>query len=210
MNFMKIYAFTIGDFAVNNYLVHDDNSRQAVLVDAGYDPEPILHKIDELKLDLKYVINTHGHGDHIAGNRKVIDKTGAQMFIHEKDLPYLTDSHLNLSAYVGMQVDSPLPDRLLREGDIIELDDLKLKVLHTPGHTPGHISLVGEHCAFVGDVIFQGSVGRTDFPGSSSRDLIQSIRSKIYTLSDDTILYPGHGPQTRVGDEKASNPFVSM
>jgi hydroxyacylglutathione hydrolase len=210
LNFMKIYSFTIGDFAVNNYLVHDENSLQAVLIDAGYDPEPILHKIDELHLDLKYLVNTHGHGDHIAGNRKVIEHTGAQMLIHEKDVPYLTNSHLNLSAYVGIQVDSPLPDRLLREGDIIELDELKLKILHTPGHTPGHISLVGDDCMFVGDVIFQGSIGRTDFPGSSSRDLIHSIRSKIYALPDNTILYPGHGPLTRVGEEKVSNPFVSM
>ncbi len=206
---MKIHPFTIGDFAVNNYLVHAEDSQQAVLIDAGYDPEPILRKIEDLQVELRYLINTHGHGDHIAGNRKIIENTGAQLLIHEKDVPYLTDSHLNLSAYVGIQLNSPPADRLLREGDIIELGSLELKVLHTPGHTPGHISLVSDSCAFVGDVIFQGSIGRTDFPGSSSRDLINSIRTKIYKLPDNTLLYPGHGPQTRVADEKASNPFVS-
>ncbi len=207
---MKIYPFTIGEFGVNNYLIHGNQSRRAILIDAGYDPEPILQKIDEQSLELVFLINTHGHGDHISGNRKIIEKTGAQLLIHEADVPYLSDSRLNLSSFIGIDLESPGPDRTLAEGDRVELDDISMQVLHTPGHTPGHISLISDGCAFVGDVIFSGSIGRTDFPGSSGQQLITSIREKIYKLPEDLILYPGHGPQTTVGQEKRFNPFVSL
>jgi glyoxylase-like metal-dependent hydrolase (beta-lactamase superfamily II) len=207
---MKIYKFTVGNFEVNNYLVHPANSKQAVLFDAGEDVDPVLQKIDELKLELVYLINTHGHSDHIAGNNHILEETGAKLLIHQLDEPYLSDPSLNLSAFLGIEINSPSANRLLQEGDTIDLDGLEFRVLHTPGHTPGHISLLcGEH-AFVGDVIFRGSIGRTDFPGSSGSELIQSIRTKIYHLPEETILYPGHGPSTQVGTEKASNPFVSM
>ncbi|RMI12567.1 MAG: MBL fold metallo-hydrolase, partial [Calditrichaeota bacterium] len=109
---------------------------------------------------------------------------------------------------MGATLHSPEPDRLLKEGDVVELDDIRLTVLHTPGHTPGHISLVGDGVAFVGDVIFRESIGRTDFPRSSFDQLVDSIRRKIYTLPDDTVLYNGHGPATTVGHEKRFNPFV--
>ena len=207
---MNIYKFTVGNFAVNNYLVHAYDSSQAILFDAGEDTDPILQKIDELGLELLYLVNTHGHGDHIIGNEKILKSTGAQLLIHELDEPYLSDPHLNLAAFLGTDLKSPKADRTLREGEKISLENLEFLVLHTPGHTPGHISLVCNGHAFVGDVIFQGSIGRTDFPLSSSQQLIQSIRSKIYALPDETILYPGHGPNSTVGDEKMSNPFVSM
>ena len=207
---MKIYTFTVGAFEVNNYLVHPLDSNQAILFDAGDDTTPILRKINELKLKLVYLINTHGHADHIAGNKRIIEETGAKLLIHYLEEPYLSDPSLNLSAYLGGEILSPSPDILLKEGDKVKLDSLEFQVYHTPGHSPGHISLVsGEH-AFVGDVIFRGSVGRTDFPRSSGPELIQSIRTKIYNLPDQTILYPGHGPTSQVGIEKSSNPFVSM
>ena len=207
---MNIFKFSGGNFAVNNYLVHAHDSVQAVLFDAGEDTDPILHKIDELGLQLVYLVNTHGHGDHISGNERILQKTGAQLLIHELDEPFLSDSRLNLSAFLGVNLQSPKADRTLREGDTISVENLDFLVLHTPGHTPGHISLVREGHAFVGDVIFSGSIGRTDFPLSSGQQLIQSIRSKVYQLPDQTILYPGHGPNTTVGAEKQSNPFVSM
>jgi hydroxyacylglutathione hydrolase len=207
---MNINKFTVGNFAVNNYLVHAYDSSQAILFDAGEDTDPILQKIEELGLDLVYLVNTHGHGDHIIGNEKILKSTGAKLLIHELDEPYLSDSQLNLAAFLGADLKSPKADRTLQEGDKISVENLDFLVLHTPGHTPGHISLVCNGHAFVGDVIFQGSIGRTDFPLSSGQQLIQSIRTKIYALPDETILYPGHGPNSTVGDEKMSNPFVSM
>lgn len=206
---MNIHKFTIGNFAVNNYLVHSVNSSQAILFDAGEDTEIILNKIDQLKLDLKYLVNTHGHSDHIAGNNRILQNTDAQLLIHQDEVEYLSDPTLNLSGFLGINLYSPPPDRLLKDGDIITIDSLSFCVVHTPGHTPGHISLVSDEHAFVGDVIFQGSIGRTDFPKASSQRLIESIRNKIYQLPDNTILYPGHGPNTSVGEEKRNNPFIN-
>jgi hydroxyacylglutathione hydrolase len=207
---MEIYKFTVGNFGVNNYLVHSEESSQALLIDAGEDPHPILNKINQLDLELIYLVNTHGHGDHIAGNQKIVTETGARLLIHEKDATYLSDPHLNLSAFMGFNLHSPPANCLLKDGESLELDDLRFKILHTPGHSPGHISLVSDGVAFVGDVIFQGGIGRTDFPESSSQQLLDSIRNVIYRLPEDTILYPGHGPNTTVKNEKQTNPFVSI
>ena len=187
---MNIYKFTVGDFAVNNYLVHPVNSKKAILFDAGDDPAPILSKINELDLELKFLVNTHGHSDHIMGNKQILEHTGAQLLIHELDEPFLSDPQLNLSAFFGAELKSPKADRILQEGDIVSLEDLEFQVLHTPGHTPGHISLLCDGHAFVGDVIFLESIGRTDLPQSSGQQLIDTIRTKIYDLPDKTNLYP--------------------
>ncbi len=205
---MIIHKLTLGVFGVNNFLIHSIDSKKAILIDACDDAQSILAKISELNLDLVCLINTHGHGDHIAGNEEIIRQTGAKLMIHPLDEPYLTNPGLNLSSFMGIELNSPPPDRLLNEGDTVELDDIRLEVLHTPGHTPGNITLVSGDVAFVGDVIFRESIGRTDFPGSSHPQLIETIRTKIYTLSDDTVLYNGHGPETTVGHEKKYNPFV--
>ncbi|MFQ5583436.1 MAG: MBL fold metallo-hydrolase [Calditrichia bacterium] len=205
---MVIHKLTLGIFAVNNYLIHSPGSPNAILIDACEDTQSILDKISELNLKLIYLINTHGHGDHIAGNGEIIKQTGAKLMIHPADVPFLNNPSLNLSAFLGTSLESPPPDRLLNEGDTVELDDIRLEVRHTPGHTPGHISLIGDGVAFVGDVIFFESIGRTDFPQSSYEQLIQSIQTKIYTLPDSTVLYNGHGPETTVAHEKDFNPFV--
>jgi len=205
---MIVHKFTSGIFAVNNYLIQSSTSAKAVLIDVGEQPEIILKKIDELNVELVYLIDTHGHGDHIAGNSAILENTAAKLLIHPKDEPFLNDPNLNLSAAMGFRLISPPADRLLEEGDIIEVEDIRLKVLHTPGHTPGHITLVAGEAAFVGDVIFRDSIGRTDFPHSNFADLERSIREKIYALPDETILYNGHGPETTVGYEKIHNPFV--
>ena len=205
---MVIHKLTLGVFGVNNYLIHSENSSKAILIDACEDWQSILNKISELKLELIYLINTHGHGDHIAGNAEIIKHTGAKLMIHPIDVSFLSNPNLNLSAFLGHALESPEPDRLLNEDDIVELDDIQLKILHTPGHTPGHISLVSGEVAFVGDVIFFESIGRTDFPQSSHNQLIETIRTKICTLPDSTILYNGHGPETTVQHEKQYNPFV--
>lgn len=205
---MVIHKLTLGIFGVNNFLIHSTDSPKAILIDACEDSQSILNKISELHLELIYLINTHGHGDHIAGNADIIRKTGAQLMIHPLDEPYMTDPQLNLSTWLGTELKSPPPDRWLNEGDLVELDDIQLRVLHTPGHTPGNITLVSGDVAFVGDVIFRESIGRTDFPGSSHHQLIETIQTKIYTLPDNTTLYNGHGPETTVGHEKRYNPFV--
>lgn len=205
---MLVHKLTLGLFGVNNFIIHSPNSTKAILIDACDDPQSILEKISELNLDLVYLINTHGHGDHIAGNEEIIKQTGAKLMIHPLDEPYLSNPGLNLSSFMGIELKSLPPDRLLNEGDIVELDELQLRVLHTPGHTPGNITLVAGDLAFVGDVIFRESIGRTDFPGSSHQQLIETIQTKIYTLPDNTILYNGHGPETTVGHEKKYNPFV--
>jgi hydroxyacylglutathione hydrolase len=205
---MVIHKLTLGLFGVNNFIIHSSSSSKAILIDACEDSQSILNKISELNLELVYLINTHGHGDHIAGNAEIIRQTGAQLMIHPLDEPYLSDPQLNLSTWLGAKLESPPSDRLLNEGDMVELDDIQLKVLHTPGHTPGNITLVSGDVAFVGDVIFRESIGRTDFPGSSHHQLIETIRTKIYTLPDNTTLYNGHGPETTVGHEKKYNPFV--
>jgi len=201
---------SLGMFGVNNYLVHARGSSKAILIDACEDTQSILKKIDELKLELVYLVNTHGHGDHIAGNEVIIRETGAKLLIGEIDRPYLTDPRLNLSLFMGVELRSPEADRLLNEGDVVELEDMRFEVLHTPGHTPGHITLVAreDNLAFVGDVIFRQGIGRTDFPGGSHEQLIETIQTKIYSLPDEMILYNGHGPTTTVGDEKRHNPFV--
>ena len=205
---MKVYKFTIGTFAVNNYLIQSETSHKAILIDAGEAPQPILNKIQSLGLELVYLINTHGHGDHIAGNATIIRETGAKLLIHPLDEPYLRDPTLNLSAFLGARLESPPADGFLEEGDEVTVNDIRLQVLHTPGHTPGHITLVGENLAFVGDVIFYEGIGRTDFPRSDHNQLLQTIRTKIYTLPDEMNLLPGHGPETTVAHEKRHNPFV--
>ena len=205
---MKVYKFTIGTFAVNNYLIQSETSHKAILIDAGESPQPILNKIQSLGLELVYLINTHGHGDHIAGNATIIRETGAKLLIHPLDEPYLRDPTLNLSAFLGARLESPPADGYLEEGDEVTVDEIHLRVLHTPGHTPGHITLVGENLAFVGDVIFYEGIGRTDFPRSDHNQLLLTIRTKIYTLPDEMNLLPGHGPETTVAHEKRHNPFV--
>ena len=205
---MNIYKFTVGNFEVNNYLIHPVDSPDTVLIDAGEDTSPILAKIEALGLQLKYLIVTHGHADHIAGNSAIIEKTDAQLLIHALEEPYLTDPNLNLSAFLGHEVVSPPANRLLKEGDKISLDGLTFQVLHTPGHSPGSVSLMGDGLLFSGDTLFCGGVGRTDLPGGSWEELERSIREKIFTLPVETLVLTGHGPSTTVDQEMKFNPFI--
>ncbi|MFQ5584158.1 MAG: MBL fold metallo-hydrolase, partial [Calditrichia bacterium] len=138
---MVVYPMTLGLFAVNNFLVYSEETSRAILIDACEDSHSILNKISELNLELVYLINTHGHGDHIAGNERIVKETGAKLMVHPVDRPYLSDPNLNLSVMLGGSLHSPEPHSLLNEGDVVELDDIRLQVIHTPGHTPGHITL---------------------------------------------------------------------
>ncbi|MDI6751776.1 MAG: MBL fold metallo-hydrolase [bacterium] len=190
-----VERIVVGQLQTNSYLIFNDN--EAILIDPGGEPGKILSVIARYGFNLKFIVNTHGHIDHIAGNDKIAGKTGAKVLIHSEDAPMLSDPKLNLS--FEKEGDMKKPDRMLMDGDIIETDKIKLKVISTPGHTRGSISLLLEDKIFCGDTIFAQGVGRTDFPGGDSKMLIQSIK-KLLQFPENIRLYPGHGPETTIGE----------
>jgi len=197
----------VGPIQSNCYILGCDRTRLAAVIDPGGDADKILITLAKDKLRCFYIINTHGHFDHAADNKRLKEVTGAQLLIHRTDAPMILHQKTSGGMW-GMKVDnSPPADRYLEEGDIITFGDLSLKVLHTPGHSPGGISLVTDKMVFVGDTLFAGSIGRTDFPGGDYDGLIRNVREKIFTLDDDVVVYPGHGTKTTVGRERRTNPF---
>lgn len=206
---MNVKCLTVGPMQANCYLVWCEETKEALVIDPGAEGEKILSAIDQEDLDVKYIVNTHGHVDHMEANREVKNQTGAKILIHVNDALLLTNSQLNLSTYLGSPVSGPPPDILLCEGEDITIgENLVFQVLHTPGHTRGGISLVTNKTVFTGDTLFAGSVGRTDFPGGSVKELLSSIKEKLFALGDDYVIYPGHGPSSTIGEEKKSNPFI--
>jgi hydroxyacylglutathione hydrolase len=205
---MKVLMWTVGSYSINTYVVWEDVSREAVWFDPGADAERIADEIERRGLTIKNVIVTHGHVDHIAEVAVAKARFNVPLLIHEADRRMLTNAHDNLSILTGSEVTSPDADGLLKEGDTISLGSQAMRIYHVPGHTPG--SLVFYHPGFLiaGDTIFRGSMGRTDFPRSSERDLLQNLRTKVLTLPDDTVIYSGHGPATTVGEERRTNPFL--
>ncbi len=195
-------------FATNTWLVYDDESKEAILIDPAAVSKELVEHIKALKLQLKYIVNTHGHGDHIGGNSFFHKAMNAPVAIHEADAFMLIDNNKNMSAFMEMPVDLKAADVMLKEGDMINLGRYNLTVIHTPGHTRGGICLYGEKHLFAGDTLFEQSIGRTDFPGGSHADLTNSIKTKLFCLPDDTIVFPGHGPKTTIGIEKKINPFI--
>ena len=194
------------------YLVADEASGKCALIDPAFDVGGLLKTADGAGYTVAYVINTHGHADHCAGNAAVIKATGAKLMIHEKDADRLKGLMSGVfSAALGGRP-SPKPDVLLRHEDIITVGDVPLTVLHTPGHTPGGICLYTPGHVFTGDTLFVGAVGRTDLPGGSARTLLTSIRTRIYKLPGDTVVWPGHDygetPSSTVAREKRTNPFT--
>ena len=209
---MIIKMFTVGIISTNCYLVGCTKTKEALVIDPGFDTkaeaETILTEAKKHELKIKYIVNTHGHPDHTSGNRLLKELTGAKILIHEYDAPMLTEAGGNLLAFFELRSTSPPPDEILREGDIIQVGTIKLKVLYTPGHSKGGISLLGNDFVFTGDTLFAGSIGRYDFPDASYRELMRSIRNKLATLPNHTKVYPGHGPPSTIGEEKSSNPFL--
>jgi glyoxylase-like metal-dependent hydrolase (beta-lactamase superfamily II) len=200
-------------FAENTYIVWLKGRHDAVVFDPGLQPELILEVLEEHGLQVAAIINTHGHADHIGGNAGLKEAfPEAPIIIGANDAIMLTDADANLSAAFGLPVTSPPADRTVVEGDAIEVAGLMLEVRDIPGHSPGHVVLVYRSTpilVFGGDVLFRGSIGRTDFPGGSLEQLLSGIREKLFTLPDDTVVYPGHGPVTKVGYEKRTNPFLT-
>ncbi len=194
---MFVKMFAVGLYETNCYLIGDLKAEEALVIDPGFDnaseAQRVLGEIERNKFHVKYIVNTHGHVDHIGGNKALKDATGASLLIHELDAPMLT----------GI-----VPDRTIGEGDVLELGEVKLRVLHTPGHSPGSIALLAADSIFLGDTLFAGSIGRYDLPGGSLEQLMNSIKTRLLTLPDTTKVYPGHGPATTIGEERRTNLFL--
>ncbi|MBI4651080.1 MBL fold metallo-hydrolase [Candidatus Desantisbacteria bacterium] len=209
MNYI-IKSFTLGALATNSYIIACSKTQIGAVIDpGGVDSSEIVDFIKKEKFNLKYIINTHGHADHICGNNFIKQEfPEAKLLIHQLDNILLRDPIKNLSSFCGTPVISFMADQTINENDIIDLGELKIKVFHTPGHTRGSISLVlNEKYIFSGDTLFKCSIGRTDLPGGSYKDIISSIKNKLFLLNDNCIVYPGHGEMTNIGNEKKENPF---
>ncbi|MGB9791229.1 MAG: MBL fold metallo-hydrolase [Thermacetogeniaceae bacterium] len=205
---MEIKTLAVGPLAANCYIIWCGQTKEALVIDPGGEGSRILAEIAKEGLHVRYIVNTHGHIDHIAANNQVKEETQAKLLIHPDDAPLLTDPELNLSAYTGRPFRSLPSDMMIADGDEIAVGNLRFVVLHTPGHTPGSICLKAEGVLFTGDTLFAGSIGRTDFPGGSYRQILESIKNKILPCGDNCIVYPGHGPSTSVGYERENNPFL--
>jgi len=204
--------FAVGTLSTNCYVVGCNETREALIIDPGFETKleakAIVKEIDQRKLRVRYIVNTHGHSDHTAGNGTMKKLTGAPILIHEYDAPMLTDSTKNLSMLFGLRATSPPPaDQVLHDGDVVQVGNVALKILHTPGHSRGSISLLGVDAVFSGDTLFAGSIGRTDLVSSSYEEIMLSLK-KLATLPDHVRVYPGHGPTSTIGEEKRHNPFL--
>lgn len=207
---MKIYTFTTGPFQTNSYLIIESDARQGLLIDAGSGLEnKIKTKLAEEKSELLYLLNTHGHWDHIADNALIQQATGCKIGIHSADAIRLRDPSVSeLSTQFKLKPTDPTID--LQDGLVLSFGSVKFQVIHTPGHTPGGVCFFfpNQKILFSGDTLFAGSIGRTDFPGGDYDTIIRSIKEKILILPDDVQVYPGHGPSTTIGYERSRNPFL--
>jgi glyoxylase-like metal-dependent hydrolase (beta-lactamase superfamily II) len=199
-------------FAENTYVVWLPDRSDALVIDPGLEPELIVELLRDEGLTPAMLLNTHGHADHIGGNAALKQAfPEVPLLIGATEAPLLTDARLNLSAGFGVPITSPAADRTVREGDVVEAAGLTLEVLDVPGHSPGHVVYLvrtSPPTLFGGDVLFREGIGRYDFPGSNGPLLFEGIRGKLFTLPEDTVVYPGHGPVTTIGHEKRFNPFV--
>lgn len=203
---MILKKFVVGPLETNCYVFGDEVAGEVAVIDPGGDPAPIKKYIEKNGLKVKCVINTHGHGDHIGANAMF----DAPVLIHKLDKDFLTSPALNMSSAFGAHISVPEANRILNDGDRIEIGGYKLEVLHTPGHTPGSISLRYENTVFTGDTLFFEGVGRTDLPDGSWEALITSIGTKLLSLPDDCRVYPGHGSHTTIGHERKNNHFLQL
>jgi hydroxyacylglutathione hydrolase len=205
---LKVAGFTLGPLATNCYLAYCEESHEALLVDPGDVPDPVLALMEELELKLSLIVATHGHFDHICGVDAARAATGVPFLLHEADHGIAREPAKEVSFIFGAPLPSVVPDGVLVEGQVLTVGSHELTVVCTPGHTPGGVSLAAEGCVLTGDTLFCGSVGRTDLPGGDWDELMESIRSRLLCLPDQTPLLPGHGPRTTVGDERRDNPFL--
>ena len=205
---MIIEKLTVGPLAVNCYLVGEEAGGAGMIIDPGAEPKTILNRVNALRLDIESIVLTHAHFDHIGALREVKETTRAEVALHADDA-----QSLQLGNPLGFDFGfsfspPPAPDRLLKDGDSLDSGCLRFLVLHTPGHTPGGICLLGEGIVFTGDTLFYSGIGRTDLPGGNSNELMESISARLMVLPDNTTVYPGHGPESTIGQERRNNPFL--
>ena len=208
---MLFETIVVGPLGVNSFILGDKQSNEAVVVDPGADCERILAAVARYGLKVKYIINTHGHFDHVGCNRQVQEHTQAELLIHEEDLLLMSMASRSAQKYGLVVEDSPAPSRYLTDGMRLEFGRRIIEVLHTPGHTQGGCCLLlrNEKLVITGDTLFADSVGRTDLPGGSHETLIASIKEKLMPLPDETVVWPGHGPSSTIGRERRTNPYIN-
>lgn len=203
-----ITRLVVGSLSANCYIIGNADTREGMVVDPGGNPEKILEAITDSGFNIQTIVLTHGHSDHIAALFDIQDRTGADVAIHIEDADFL-EGRGAYSSMFGISYKTPEnPDRLLREGDIIEMGKTRFVVIHTPGHTPGSICLLTDNKVFTGDTLFYRGIGTTLMPGSSRQQLINSIQTRLMVLHDDFRIYPGHGRETTIGHERMNNPYI--
>lgn len=207
---MIFETIVVGELGVNCYLLADSETKEGVVIDPGGEPERILAAVKNSNIKVLNVLNTHGHFDHIGGNRRVTEATGAMLMINREDEPFLTRASTSARMYGLKAEDSPAPSSYLAEGDTVRFGSHEIRVIHIPGHSPGGCCFYLEKDAILisGDSLFADSIGRTDLPGGSQSLLVSSIRAKLLTLPETTRVFPGHGPSTTIGHEKRHNPYL--
>ena len=203
-----VTTLVVGPIMANCHILGCEETKEAAVIDPGDETGKILMALAKSNLTVKYILNTHGHFDHVGGNKKMREATNAPILIHASDAPMLNSLSASAATWGLASDDSPPPDQTIDEGDTISFGKITLKVLHTPGHTPGGVSFHTDGKVFVGDTLFASSIGRTDFPGGNFDALISGIKTKLFPLGDDVVVYSGHGPETTIGGEKRSNPFL--
>ena len=208
---MIVKTLVVGSFAANCYVVGSSSTMKGMIIDPGAEAATILRTVQQMGLSVSLIVLTHAHIDHVGAVRAVKEKTHAQFALHEAEKVLVFASPMRMLTALGLTPvkSPPQPDRLLKDDDRIDIDDLHFGVLHTPGHSTGGICLLGHGVVFSGDTLFKLGIGRTDFPGCSHERLIKSIQDKLMVLPDETIVYPGHGPSTTIGDERRGNPFLA-
>ena len=206
---LMVKCVAVGRLFSNSYVIFDSESKEGIIIDAGDEAEKIFSIVKNHGVAVKGIFLTHGHFDHVLALKDLEEKLGCGFYIHKEDERILSSAPSDAKTFLGIDVPPPpKPDGWLQDGQTITIGRSAAKVIHTPGHTPGSVCFVFDGFVFTGDLLFAGSIGRTDMPGGDLNSLLSSIKNKLFKLPDDYLVYPGHGPSTMIGVEKSMNPFV--